>query len=238
MPPHTRRRDLPRTAWLQAAAFADTARRKDGTAKHSNPRVWAAASWPGYLLSHAVMGHRNLYLTPSGQGVIGLYRAPAWGILTRGAVYVAPAYIVTTAIFAGGAPRGGYLIAAALGLAYLVTMVALIIAASFSGRRSRAPEDTPRIAIPRAHVTLGIAAAHPTAPRGETFGHARRLISALPLGTTVITHPRTAKLRALYEAEGFRPSRGVVMVKSTAPHDRGTVEGSASSATTTSVGPR
>lgn len=213
MPPNIRHRDLPHTAWIQAIAFASTARRKDGTPRHDNPRAWALAAWPAYLFTHTVIGHRNLYLTPSRQGVIGMYQSPAWGLLARVAAFAAPALAINVALRAGDLIPGQNLAVTVVAASYLALIAPLVIAASFSGRRSHAPAGTPKLKVPIKHVTLGLAAAHPDAPRGETFGHARHLMNDLPPGATVITHPRTPRLRERYEDEGFKRSRGVAMVK-------------------------
>lgn len=215
MPPHVRRRALLHTAWTHALAFASTATNPDGTPKHPNPRTAARAALPGYLVMHAIFGHRNIYLTPSGLGVIVMYRTPQWGMLLRGLALLAPAAAASVYVQLHPASGAAYLATALVVAAYLALMASLLVVSSFSRNRPKAPRGTPTVPTPLRHVTIGAAAAHPAAPRGEAFPFAQTLIDALPSGTHVVIHPRTPALRLRYEELGFAPSKGLAMVKVT-----------------------
>lgn len=199
-----RRRDLTRTAWLQATAYAATAKTRAGIPR-PHPYTWACAAWLGILAAHCILGHRNMHLTVSRQGVICMYRTPPVGLIARGALFFAP-LLASIAL--------PYLTLSALvTLAYLVLLASMTASVALTGARSRAPRGTRKIDTPWRHYVVGLAAAHPEAPAGETLLLARRLLCGLPSGSAAIAHPRTPELRAAYERFGFRPSKGMAMVR-------------------------
>lgn len=198
-----RRRDLARTAWLQATAYANTATTCTGYPR-SHPYTWARLAWPGTLAAHCILGHRNMHLTASRKGVICLYGTPPIGLIVRGAALLVP--LAATVLLP-------YLtLNIIVTLAYAILLGSLTASIALTGRRSRAPRGTTKIAAPCKHYVIGLAAAHPTAPTGEVLLLARGLISRLPPGSVTIVHPRTAELRTAYERFGFQPSNGMAMV--------------------------
>lgn len=199
-----RRRDLAHTAWLQATAYATTATTRAGNPRH-HPCAWARAAWLGILATHCILGHRNMHLTASRQGVICLYRTPPIGLIARGVLLFVP-LLASIAL--------PYLtLSAFVALAYLVLLASMTISVALTGARSRAPRGTRKIATPWRHYVVGLAAAHPDAPTGETLLLARALMRDLPPESKVVAHPRTPELRTAYGHFGFRPSRGMAMVK-------------------------
>lgn len=204
MHPHATRRDLARTAWIQATSYAATATTRTG-APRRHTQAWARAAWPGITLAHWVMGHRNLYLTTSRQGVICLYGTPAIGMAARGVALIAP--LVVTLLLPS------LTLDIIVTLAYLTLFASLTASLVLSGARSRAPRGTKKINLPWRRYVVGLAAAHPDAPTGETLLLARTLLHRLPPRSTVIVHPRTPELRVAYQRFGFKPSKGLAMVR-------------------------
>lgn len=202
MPHHIHRRDLPATAWTQSLAFADTATRGGRPLEH--PRAWARAIWPAHLLTQAMIGHRNHFMTASRQGVISLYTAPAWGAVAR-------AGVVLAAVLALPAVIPSLTLAVALVCCCLMLLVSASLALVVAGRNSRSARGVSCPRIPLGHVTIGVAAARPDAPTGETLLLARALIAELPAGTTVVVHPRTDELRTAYRKAGFTEGPKVPM---------------------------
>lgn len=201
MPSHITRRELAQTAWLQGTAYATTARCAN-VRKH--PRFWACVAWPGAFVAHCILGHRNLYLTTSRQGVINWYQTPPGGLIFRIIVLSIPPVVILVV------PASVFTYIACM--AYLVLLGSMIAVGGLTGRRSRAPRGTVKIAVPRRRIVIGLAAAHPDAPIGETLGLARILIHEISAGSVIVVHPRTVELRAAYERFGFRPSKGMEMV--------------------------
>lgn len=198
-----RRRDLTQTAWLQAISYATTATTRTGGFRR-HPYTWARIAWPGILAAHCILGHRNMHLTSSRQGVICLYSTPPIGLIVRGVLLLTP-LLVTIAL--------PYLALSAIAiLVYLVLLGSMTASIILTGRRSRATQGTKKIATPWKHYVVGLAAAHPEAPTGEALLLARRLLLALPRGSVTIAHPRTPELRSAYERFGFQPSKGFAMV--------------------------
>lgn len=203
MVPHIARRDLPHTAWLQALAYATTSTNRSGE-RRRHPRAWARAAWLGIFAAHWIMGHRNLYLTRSRLGVVSFYQHPPLGMIARGAVFLAP---LIAASFSTSP-----LLGTTVTIPYLVVLASMTTSVSLTGRRSKAASGTPKIAKPRGHYVIGLAAAHPNAPSTETSRLALTLMRQLIPGEAVVVHPRTEKLRGHYERAGFRPSKGLEMV--------------------------
>lgn len=201
MATHIARRDLIRTAWLQAIAYANSSARSR-IRKH--PRAWAVAAFPSLLFAHCIIGHRNFYLTRRRQGVVCLYQSPPWGLFFRGATSIALLY----AALSIEAPLADGIVGAVALLVLASTLTSLIV----TGRRPKAPRGTAKIAKPRDHYVIGLIAAHPDAPRTEALLFARGLVRRLPPGSTVVVHPRTAELRTSYEGFGFEPSKGLEMI--------------------------
>lgn len=203
MPPHIRLRDLPRTAWTQAIAYAATAQRKNGRPKFNNPKPWAAAAWLGVLLVQSLFGHRNIYATPSKQGVVALLWHPPLGLIARLLIFLAPLLI------AAFMPLQ---VITWISVAYLAALVSSLVLQGFTGQRSSAPKGTKKRNLPIRRVTFGTIASHPDAHELEATLLAARLVKSLPPESTVVAHPRTKALRAQYQKAGFAPSSGKAMI--------------------------
>lgn len=209
MATHIARRDLIRTAWLQAISYANSSARSR-IRKH--PRAWAVAAFPSLLFAHCIIGHRTFYLTSRRQGVVCLYQSPPWGLFARGAAAIALLY---AALSIEGPLADGI-----VGAVLLLVLASTLASLTATGKRSKAPRGTDKIAKPRGHYVIGLIAAHPSAPRTEALLLARGLVRRLPPGSAVVVHPRTAELRAAYESFGFKPSKGLEMIARTSRESR------------------
>lgn len=203
MPPHIRFRDLPRTAWTQAIAYAATAYRKDGRLKFKNPKPWAVAAWLGSLAVQFIFGHRNIYETLSRRGVVAIYWNPPWGQLVRGIIFVLPVALISLM------PP---MVATVVLIAYLVILASMGVMRSFTPKQDRAPKGTAQIDIPARHITFATVAARTKDDGRVVMMLAVRIVQSLPAGTTFVAHPRTPELREKYAKAGFRQSTGRVMV--------------------------
>lgn len=203
MPPHIRFRDLPRTTWTQAIAYAATAKKQDNTQKFKNPKPWAAAAWLGVLLVQFLFGHRNIYATQSKQGIVALLWYPPLSLIARLLVFLAPLLI------AAFMPSQ---VTTWISVAYLAVLASSLVLQGFTGQRSSAPKGTKKRNLPIRRVTFGTIASHPDAHGLEATLLAARLVKSLPPETTVVAHPRTKALRAQYQKAGFEPSSGKAMI--------------------------
>lgn len=203
MPPHIRFRDLPRTAWTQAIAYAATANKKAGGPKFKNSTPWAAAAWLGSLVVQFLFGHRNIYETQRKSGVVALYWNPPWGMFGRGIIFVLPVLLLQLL------PSIAVKVVV---IAYLVILASMGVMRSFTPKQDRAPEGTAQIDIPARHVTFATIAARTKDDGRDVMMLARRITRSLPAGTTFVAHPRTPELREKYAKAGFKQSTGRVMV--------------------------
>lgn len=206
MPPHIRMRDLPRTAWTYSLAYTADARTTKGKLKYKRPKLWAAAMWPAALLSHFLIGHRNIFEAKNKMAIFSCYWTPQWGRIGRLAVFVAPAI----AIWLLPVP-----LALVIGftILYLPVVASMLTLVATVGSGSKATRGTRKVEIPSRHVEIGFVASHPEAKAAEGSRLAAEALGMLPEGTFVVAHPRTARLRAYYRLRGFEESKGRVMVK-------------------------
>lgn len=206
VPPHIRMRDLTRTAWTYSLAYTADARTTQGKLKHKRPKLWAAAMWPAALLSHFLIGHRNIFEAKNKMAIFSCYWTPQWGRIGRLAVFVAPVIVVWLLPVP-------FALETVVTILYLLVLVPMFALVATVGSGSKSARGTKKIDIPSRHVEIGFVASHPKADATEGSRLAAETLGMLPEGTFVVAHPRTARLRAYYRLRGFEESKGKVMVK-------------------------